>query len=35
MGGKPFSICLSVLFLFLILLLDFPAEGERRIFLQR
>ena len=28
MGGKTFSICLSVLFLFLLLPLDFPAEGR-------
>lgn len=35
MGGKPFSICLSVLFLFLLLLLDFPAEGgEEDLFIK-
>jgi len=28
MGGKTFSICLSVLLLFLLLPLDFPAEGR-------
>ena len=28
MGGKPFSICLSILFLFLLLPLDSPAEGR-------
>ena len=28
MGGKTFSICLSVLFLFILLPLDFPAEGR-------
>ncbi len=28
MGGKPFFLSLSVLFLFLVLVLDFPAEGR-------
>jgi peroxiredoxin len=28
MGGKTFSVCLSVLFLFLLLPFDFPAEGR-------
>ena len=28
MGGKTFSICFSVLFMFLLLPLDFPAEGR-------
>ena len=28
MGGKPFFISLSVLFLFVLLVLDFPAEGR-------
>ncbi|MGZ3525900.1 MAG: redoxin domain-containing protein, partial [Thermodesulfobacteriota bacterium] len=28
MGGRPFCICLSVLFLFLLLAVDFPAEGR-------